>query len=479
MDSRQKRRDRYENPLCERYASERMQEIFSPDKKFSTWRKLWVALVESQKELGLDITDRQIEVMKEHIYDINYEVAEEREKEVRHDVMSHIYAYGVQCPEARPIIHLGATSSFVGDNTDLILMKEALVLLKGSLTGVILELARFALKYKGLPTLAYTHFQPAQPTTLGKRATLWLQDLVMDMEALDFVLAQIKMLGCRGATGTGASFLGLFDGNAEKVVRLEKLIAQKMGFDAIFDVSGQTYPRKLDYNVLSVLSGIAQSAWKFANDIRLLSHLKEVEEPFAEKQVGSSAMAYKRNPVRCERISSLARYVISLTQGAAMTAATQWLERTLDDSAARRIYIPEAFLATDGILSLYRNVIGNLRVYPEMMRKNLENELPFLATENILMHCVKKGGDRQLLHEALRELAVAAARDIKEKGARNDLIERILTDGRFNITREELEDFLKVEKFTGMAQEQAENYAKKILDRFGGELVAEETEITV
>ncbi|HHY37311.1 MAG TPA: adenylosuccinate lyase, partial [Firmicutes bacterium] len=326
---------------------------------------------------------------------------------------------------------------------------------------------------------AYTHFQPAQPTTLGKRATLWLQDLVMDMEALDFVLAQIKMLGCRGATGTGASFLGLFDGNAEKVVRLEKLIAQKMGFDAIFDVSGQTYPRKLDYNVLSVLSGIAQSAWKFANDIRLLSHLKEVEEPFAEKQVGSSAMAYKRNPVRCERISSLARYVISLTQGAAMTAATQWLERTLDDSAARRIYIPEAFLATDGILSLYRNVIGNLRVYPEMMRKNLENELPFLATENILMHCVKKGGDRQLLHEALRELAVAAARDIKEKGARNDLIERILTDGRFNITREELEDFLKVEKFTGMAQEQAENYAKKILDRFGGELVAEETEITV
>lgn len=472
-------RNRYENPLCERYAGRKMQEIFSPDRKFSTWRKLWAALAESQKELGLDISDRQIGAMKEHIYDINYEVAEQREKEVRHDVMAHIYAYGVQCPEARPIIHLGATSSYVGDNTDLILMKEALVQIRSSLAGVIVELARFALKHKSLPTLAYTHFQPAQPTTLGKRATLWLQDLVSDMEALEFALSQIKMLGCRGATGTAASFLELFDGDAEKVEHLEKLIAQKMGFDGIFDVSGQTYPRKLDYNVLSVLSGIAQSAWKFSNDIRLMSHLKEVDEPFEDKQVGSSAMAYKRNPMRSERISSLARHVISLAQGAAMTASTQWFERTLDDSAARRIYIPEAFLATDGMLSLYRNVISNMRVYPEMMRKHLEEELPFMATENILMYCVKKGGDRQLLHEAIREIAVSAARDIKETGAGNDLIERILADERFGITRTEMEDLLDAEKFTGLAEKQAEKYAKKILDRFGADAVYEEAEVNV
>ena len=472
-------RNRYENPLCERYAGRKMQEIFSPDRKFSTWRKLWAALAESQKELGLDISDRQIGAMKEHIYDINYEVAEQREKEVRHDVMAHIYAYGVQCPEARPIIHLGATSSYVGDNTDLILMKEALVQIRSSLAGVIVELARFALKHKSLRTLAYTHFQPAQPTTLGKRATLWLQDLVSDMEALEFALSQIKMLGCRGATGTAASFLELFDGDAEKVERLEKLIAQKMGFDGIFDVSGQTYPRKLDYNVLSVLSGIAQSAWKFSNDIRLMSHLKEVDEPFEDKQVGSSAMAYKRNPMRSERISSLARHVISLAQGAAMTASTQWFERTLDDSAARRIYIPEAFLATDGMLSLYRNVISNMRVYPEMMRKHLEEELPFMATENILMYCVKKGGDRQLLHEAIREIAVSAARDIKETGAGNDLIERILADERFGITRTEMEELLDAEKFTGLAEKQAEKYAKKILDRFGADAVYEEAEVNV
>ncbi|NMA34655.1 MAG: adenylosuccinate lyase [Clostridiaceae bacterium] len=472
-------RNRYENPLCERYAGRKMQEIFSPDRKFSTWRKLWVALAESQKELGLDISDRQIGAMKEHIYDINYEVAEQREKEVRHDVMAHIYAYCVQCPEARPIIHLGATSSYVGDNTDLILMKEALVQIRSSLAGVIVELARFALKHKSLPTLAYTHFQPAQPTTLGKRATLWLQDLVSDMDALGFTLPQIKMLGCRGATGTAASFLELFDGDAEKVERLEKLIAQKMGFDGIFDVSGQTYPRKLDYNVLSVLSGIAQSAWKFSNDIRLMSHLKEVDEPFEDKQVGSSAMAYKRNPMRSERISSLARHVISLAQGAAMTASTQWFERTLDDSAARRIYIPEAFLATDGMLSLYRNVISKMRVYPEMMRRHLEEELPFMATENILMYCVKKGGDRQLLHEAIREIAVSAARDIKETGAGNDLIERILADERFGITRTEMEELLDAEKFTGLAEKQAEKYAKKILDRFGADAVYEEAEVNV
>ncbi|NLA85469.1 MAG: adenylosuccinate lyase [Clostridiales bacterium] len=367
----------------------------------------------------------------------------------------------------------------MGDNTDLILMKEALVQIRSSLAGVILELARFALKYKSLPTLAYTHFQPAQPTTLGKRAASWLQDLVSDMDALEFVMSQIKMLGCRGATGTAASFLELFDGDAEKVACLEKLIAQKMGFDEIFDVSGQTYPRKLDYNMLSVLSGIAQSAWMFSNDIRLMSHLKEVDEPFEEKQVGSSAMANKRNPMRSERISSLSRHVISLAQSAAMTASTQWFERTLDDSAARRIYIPEAFLAADGILSLYKNVISNMKLYPEMIGKHLEEELPFMATENILMHCVKKGGDRQLLHEAIREISVSTARDIKEKGAKNNLIERILEDGRFNISRAELEDLLSAEKFTGLAKEQAEQYAEKILNCFRSENVSEDADITV
>jgi adenylosuccinate lyase len=456
-----------------------MQEIFSPDRKFSTWRKLWVALAESQKELGLDITDRQIAAMKEHIYDINYEVAEQREKEVRHDVMAHIYAYGVQCPEAKPIIHLGATSSYVGDNTDLILMKEALAHIRSSLVGVIIELARFAQKYKSLPTLAYTHFQPAQPTTLGKRATLWLQDLVSDAESVDFAMSQIKMLGCRGATGTAASFLELFDGDAEKVARLEKSIARKMGFDEIYDVSGQTYPRKLDYSVLSVLSGIAQSVYKFSNDIRLMSHLKEVDEPFEDKQVGSSAMAYKRNPMRSERMASLSRHVITLAQDAAMTASAQWFERTLDDSAVRRIYIPESFLATDAILSLYRNVISKLTVYPEMMRKHLAEELPFMGTENILMHCVKKGGDRQLLHEAIREISVSAARDIKERGAGNNLVERILEDGRFNITRAEIADLLHVKKFTGLAEQQADSYSREILVRFGAESVSEGAEITV
>jgi adenylosuccinate lyase len=472
-------RNKYENPLCERYASKKMQEIFSPDRKFSTWRKLWVALAESQKELGLPITDRQIRLMKEHIYDINYDAAEQREQEVRHDVMAHIYAYGLLCPEAKPIIHLGATSSYVGDNTDLILMKEALQLIRSSLAGVILELARFVMKYKDLPVLAYTHFQPAQPTTLGKRAALWLQDLVSDMDALLSVMPNIKFLGCRGATGTASGFLELFDGDEEKVYLLEKKIGEKMGFDGIFEVSGQTYPRKLDYSILSVLSGIAQSAWKFSNDIRLMSHLKELDEPFEEKQVGSSAMAYKRNPMRSERISSLARHVISLTQGAAMTVSTQWFERTLDDSAARRIYIPEAFLGTDGILSLYRNIVRDMKVYPEMMRKHLEEELPFLATENILMHCVKKGGDRQLLHEAIREIAVSVAKDIKETGSENDLIERILKDRRFDISREEMRELLQVEKFIGLAQVQAENYAKKVMNRFEGEALSEEGEVRV
>jgi adenylosuccinate lyase len=358
-------------------------------------------------------------------------------------------------------------------------MKEALAYIRSSLVGVIIELARFAQKYKSLPTLAYTHFQPAQPTTLGKRATLWLQDLVSDAESVDFAMSQIKMLGCRGATGTAASFLELFDGDAEKVARLEKSIARKMGFDEIYDVSGQTYPRKLDYSVLSVLSCIAQSVYKFSNDIRLMSHLKEVDEPFEDKQVGSSAMAYKRNPMRSERMASLSRHVITLAQDAAMTASAQWFERTLDDSAVRRIYIPESFLATDAILSLYRNVISKLTVYPEMMRKHLAEELPFMATENILMHCVKKGGDRQLLHEAIREISVSAARDIKERGAGNNLVERILEDGRFNITRAEIADLLHVKKFTGLAEQQADSYSREILVRFGAESVSEGAEITV
>ncbi len=454
--------DRYENPLCKRYASREMQHIFSDDMKFSTWRKLWIALAESEKELGLSITDEQIDEMKQHITDIDYETAAKREKEVRHDVMAHIYTFGLACPKARPIIHLGATSCYVGDNTDIIQQKAALTLIRQKLLTAISALADFAEKHKVLSCLAYTHFQAAQPTTLGKRSTLWLQDLMMDLEHIDFVLGNLKLLGCRGTTGTGASFLELFDGDHEKVKKLEALIAKKMGFDCAYAVSGQTYTRKVDYFTLSALSGIAQSAHKFSNDIRLMSHLKEVDEPFEAGQVGSSAMAYKRNPMRSERIASLARYVIADTMNPAMTASEQWFERTLDDSANRRISIPEAFLAVDGILTLVINIVKGMTVYPGMINRHLMDELPFIATENILMYSVKKGGDRQTLHEAIRRHSVAAAKAIKESGADNDLIDRIAADPVFNITKDEILKIIEEGGFTGRAKEQTEEYVAAV-----------------
>lgn len=450
--------DIYENPLCRRYAGREMQEIFSDNKKFSTWRRLWVALAESEKELGLDITDAQIEELKAHTDDIDYEVADRREREIRHDVMAHIYAYGLACPGAKPIIHLGATSCYVGDNTDIIIQREALLLIRKKLLAAITALADFAEKYKSLNTLAYTHFQAAQPTTVGKRATLWMQDLMMDLERLDHTVSSLKLLGCRGTTGTGASFLELFDGDTDKVRALEKKVAEKMGFDSAYAVSGQTYSRKVDYFTLSVLSGIAQSAQKFSGDIRLLSHLKEFDEPFESGQVGSSAMAYKRNPMRSERISSLARFVVADTMNPAMTAGTQWLERTLDDSANRRISIPEAFLATDGILSLYINVISGVTVYPKVIEKHLMEELPFMATENILMHCVKAGGDRQSLHEAIRRHSVDAGKRIKAEGKDNDLLDRIAADPIFGLTRADIDAIIKTGRFTGMAEAQTEDY---------------------
>lgn len=450
--------DIYENPLCRRYAGREMQEIFSDDRKFSTWRRLWLALAESEKELGLDISDEQLDEMRAHLYDIDYEAAARHERELRHDVMAHIHTFAEACPKARPIIHLGATSCFVGDNTDVILQRDALLRVRRLLLSAIAALADFAEKYKAQPTLAYTHFQAAQPTTVGKRACMWMQDLVIDLEHLDYALSGLKLLGCRGTTGTGASFLALFDGDAAKVRRLEKLIADKMGFDAVYAVSGQTYTRKSDYYVLSVLSGIAQSAMKFSGDIRLMSHLKAVDEPFEAGQVGSSAMAYKRNPMRSERMTSLARYVIADTLNPAMTAGTQWLERTLDDSANRRISIPEAFLAVDGILTLYINVISGLKVYPKVLEKQLREELPFMATEDILMYCVKRGGDRQLLHEAIRRHSVEAGRAVKEQGAENDLLARIAADPAFNITRAEIDELLRTDGFTGMACQQTEDY---------------------
>lgn len=452
----------YENPLCKRYAGREMQEIFSDDRKFSTWRRLWLALAESEQQLGLDITDEQLDEMRAHLYDIDYATAAAREREVRHDVMAHIYTFGLACPKAKPIIHLGATSCFVGDNTDVILQRDALLRIRRLLLSAIAALADFAEKYKAQPALAYTHFQAAQPTTMGKRATLWMQDLVMDLDHLDFALSRLKLLGCRGTTGTAASFLELFDGDTDKVRRLEALIAEKLGFDAVYAVSGQTYTRKADYFTLSVLSGIAQSAMKFSGDIRLLSHLKAVDEPFESGQVGSSAMAYKRNPMRSERMTSLARYVIADAMNPAMTAGTQWLERSLDDSANRRISIPEAFLATDGILTLYINVISGLKVYPKVLEKQLNEELPFMATEDILMYCVKNGGDRQTLHEAIRRHSVAAGLAVKEQGADNDLLARIAADPAFNITRGEIDRLLRTDNFTGMATEQTEDYLKTV-----------------
>ena len=452
----------YENPLCKRYASSQMQYIFSDDNKFSTWRKLWIALAESQKELGLDISDEQIGEMHLYVDKINYDVAAKIEREIRHDVMAHIKAYGEQCPIAAPIIHLGATSCYVGDNTDIILQKSALLLVKKMLINAISSLYNFAEKHKALPCLAYTHFKAAQPTTVGKRATLWLQDLLFDLAHLDFVLNGLKLLGCKGTTGTGASFLALFDGDRSKVKALEQKIAARMGFDGIYPITGQTYSRKIDYFILSVLSGIAQSAHKFSNDIRLLSHLKEVDEPFEAAQVGSSAMAYKKNPMRSERIASLARHVITNALNPALTASSQWFERTLDDSANKRVSTPEAFLAVDGILSLMINITDGLTVYPQIIEKHLAEELPFMATENILMYCVKKGGDRQVLHERIRIHAMEAAKRIKQDGCENNLLESILNDTAFGLTKSELENILCVEQFIGLAKEQTEDFLLEV-----------------
>ena len=461
-------RSKYESPLNSRYSSKEMSYLFSPDYKFKTWRKLWIALAETEKELGLNITDEQIAEMKKYQDDINYEVAEEREKIVRHDVMSHVYAFGMQAKSAMPIIHLGATSCYVGDNTDIIIMTEALKLIKKELVNVINELSKFAYEYKDMPTLGFTHFQPAQTTTVGKRASLWLQDLLMDLEDIDHQLEKAKLLGSKGTTGTQASFLELFDGDHEKVKKIDGMIAEKMGFKSCFAVSGQTYPRKLDYQILSLLSQIAQSAYKFSNDIRLLQHLKEVEEPFEKSQIGSSAMAYKRNPMRSERIGSLARYVISAAINPAVTASTQWFERTLDDSANKRISVPEAFLATDAILSLYRNVVDGLVVYPKVIEQHLNNELPFMATENIMMDAVKKGGNRQELHEKIRVHSMAAGKVVKAEGKPNDLLERIAADPSFGLTLEELNSIMDAKNFVGRAPQQTEefieNFVKPVLE---------------
>lgn len=455
--------DRYTSPLSERYASKDMQYIFSQDMKFKTWRKLWIALAEAEHELGLNITQEQIDELKEHQDDINYEVAKEREKLVRHDVMSHVYAYGTQCPKAKGIIHLGATSCYVGDNTDVIIMTEALKLVKKKLVNIINELSKFAMEYKGLPTLAFTHFQPAQPTTVGKRATLWLMELKMDLEDVDYVFENMKLLGCKGTTGTQASFKELFDGDTEKIQQVDKLIAKKMGFKETFPVSGQTYSRKLDTRVVNVLAGIAASAHKFSNDIRLLQHLKEVEEPFEKNQIGSSAMAYKRNPMRSERIASLARFVMVDAMNPAITSATQWFERTLDDSANKRLSVPEAFLAIDGILDLYLNVVDGLVVYPKVIEKRLMSELPFMATENIMMDAVKAGGDRQELHEKIRTLSMQAGKNVKEEGLDNNLLELIAADPAFNMTLEELQKTMDPKKYTGRSEEQVEEFIHDVI----------------
>ncbi len=453
----------YESPLNSRYASKEMQYLFSQDKKFTTWRKLWVALAESEKELGLDITDEQIKELKEHIYDINYDVARQREKVVRHDVMSHVFAYGEECPTAKPIIHLGATSCYVGDNTDIIIMCEAMQLIKKKIVNLISVLSKFASEYKALPTLAFTHFQPAQPTTVGKRATLWLQDLMMDLEEVDFILSKAKLLGCKGTTGTQASFMELFEGDHEKCKALDKKIAEKMGYDSCFAVSGQTYPRKLDSKMLNVLSQIAQSAYKFSNDIRLLQHLKEVEEPFEKSQIGSSAMAYKRNPMRSERIGALARYIIADSINPAITAATQWFERTLDDSANKRISIPEAFLATDAVLELYINVADGLVVYPKVIEKHFMSEIPFMASENIMMDAVKKGGDRQELHEKIRTYSMEAGKNVKVEGKENNLLELIAADSEFGLSIEELEKTLEPKNFIGRSPQQVDDFIKEVI----------------
>ena len=448
--------DRYVSPLSERYASKEMQYIFSPDMKFRTWRKLWIALAETEKELGLNITQEQIDELKAHAEDINYEVARERERQVRHDVMSHVYAYGVQCPKAKGIIHLGATSCYVGDNTDIIVMTEALKLVRKKLVNVIAELAAFADKYKAQPTLAFTHFQPAQPTTVGKRATLWTQEFLLDLEDLEYVLSTMKLLGSKGTTGTQASFLELFDGDQETIDKIDPMIAEKMGFKECYPVSGQTYSRKVDTRVANILAGIAASAHKMSNDIRLLQHLKEVEEPFEKSQIGSSAMAYKRNPMRSERIASLSRYVMVDALNPAITSATQWFERTLDDSANKRLSIPEGFLAIDGILD-------RLVVYPKVIEKHMMAELPFMATENIMMDAVKAGGDRQELHERIRELSMEAGKTVKVEGKDNNLLELIAADPAFNLTLEDLQKSMDPTKYVGRAKEQTEKFVSKVV----------------
>ena len=456
--------DRYTSPLSERYASKEMQYIFSQDMKFRTWRRLWIALAETEKELGLNITQEQIDELKAHADDINYDVAKAREKEVRHDVMSHVYAYGVQCPKAKGIIHLGATSCYVGDNTDIIVMTEALKLVQKKLVNVIAELSKFADKYKNQPTLAFTHFQPAQPTTVGKRATLWTQEFMMDLEDLEYVLGTIKLLGSKGTTGTRASFLELFEGDQETIDKIDPMIAAKMGFRECYPVSGQTYSRKVDTRVVNVLAGIAASAHKMSNDIRLLQHLKEVEEPFEKSQIGSSAMAYKRNPMRSERIASLSRYVMVDALNPAITSATQWFERTLDDSANKRLSVPEGFLAIDGILDLCMNVVDGLVVYPKVIEKHMMAELPFMATENIMMDAVKAGGDRQELHERIRELSMEAGRNVKVEGKDNNLLELIAADPAFNLTLEELQKTMDPKKYVGRAKEQTESFIAKVVN---------------
>ena len=455
--------DRYVSPLSERYASKEMQYIFSQDMKFRTWRRLWIALAETEKELGLNITQEQIDELKAHKDDINYDVARERERQVRHDVMSHVYAYGVQCPKAKGIIHLGATSCYVGDNTDIIVMAEALKLVQKKLVNVIAELSKFADKYKDQPTLAFTHFQPAQPTTVGKRATLWTQEFMMDLEDLEYVLGSLKLLGSKGTTGTQASFLELFDGDQETIDKIDPMIAQKMGFKQCYPVSGQTYSRKVDTRVLNILAGIAASAHKMSNDIRLLQHLKEVEEPFEKSQIGSSAMAYKRNPMRSERIASLSRYVMIDALIPAITSATQWFERTLDDSANKRLSIPEGFLAIDGILDLCLNVVDGLVVYPKVIEKHMMAELPFMATENIMMDAVKAGGDRQELHERIRELSMEAGRTVKVEGKDNNLLDLIAADPAFNLTIEELNKSMEPSRYVGRAKEQTTAFIEKVV----------------
>ena len=455
--------DRYVSPLSERYASKEMQYIFSPDMKFRTWRRLWIALAETEKELGLNITQEQIDELKAHKDDINYDVAKERERQVRHDVMSHVYAYGVQCPKAKGIIHLGATSCYVGDNTDIIVMSEALKLVQKKLVNVIAELSKFADKYKEQPTLAFTHFQPAQPTTVGKRATLWTQEFLMDLEDLEYVMSTLKLLGSKGTTGTQASFLELFEGDQETIDKIDPMIAEKMGFKNCYPVSGQTYSRKVDTRVLNILAGIAASAHKMSNDIRLLQHLKEVEEPFEKSQIGSSAMAYKRNPMRSERIASLSRYVMVDALNPAITSATQWFERTLDDSANKRLSIPEGFLAIDGILDLCLNVVDGLVVYPKVIEKHMMAELPFMATENIMMDAVKAGGDRQELHERIRELSMEAGKNVKVEGKDNNLLELIAADPAFNLTLEDLQKSMDPSRYTGRAKEQTEAFIANVV----------------